>query len=507
MNRRIFVRNSALASLSLPLKLQGHPLVAHGMGSDLVASMDAAPGSFGDRIVVIVNLTGGNDGLNMVVPVAEYGEYLNLRQNIAIPQNKLLMLDGVADFGLHPALSGIRDLYNDGLACVVHGAGYPNPNQSHARSSDIWMTGTAADVYENTGWAARYLQHEYAGFPVGYPNPQMEDPIALQIGFSPTPTFHGDEQSVAVNITDANQFYQLIGEGAPGNGGELPCCDAGDLVTYVRNQQLLAVGYSAEIKQAADAGANLALYPASNKLGDQLKIVARLIHGGLKTRMYFVQMGGFDTHATQADVNDNSIGVHANLLKTLGDALKSFQDDLKMQGTDHRVVTMTFSEFGRRANSNGSRGTDHGHCAPMFVMGKALKKFQLGTINRMTEDLVWQTPGSPTSNKFVGMQIDFRRVYTDMLNDWMGNDPSDTSSILFQPFSTTSLFRNTIETVQTGPWTTRATWSTGRPPLPAEQVIVRPGHTLSIAQNVTMAGMDVQGNVDVAPGVNLNITG
>lgn len=494
-----------LAGLTLPLRLMGHPLTVHNRYSQLVAPMDDAPSAFGDRIVVIVNMTGGNDGLNMIVPIAEYGEYFGMRQNIAIPQNQLLLPDGVEGFGLHPALTGLRDLYNEGLVCMVHSAGYPNPNQSHARSSDIWMSATSADQYENTGWAARYLQHTYPGFPEGYPNATMEDPVALQIGFTPTPTFHGYEQSVAVNITDANQFYQLIGSASPGDGGELPCCDAGDLVTYVRGQQLLAVGYSSEIKAAADAGANLALYPGGNKLADQLKIVARLIHGGLKTRMYFVQMGGFDTHSTQTDITDPTIGVHANLLKTLGDALKSFQTDLKLQGTDQRVITMTFSEFGRRANSNGSRGTDHGHAAPMFIVGKGIQKHQLGTIVRMTEDIIWQTPGNPSSNRFVGMQMDFRRIYTDILNDWMGNDASSTSNLLFQSFPTTSLFRPTIETLQTGAWEARNTWSSGRPPMPHEKVIVKAGHTLRIAQPVVMGGIEVQGSVQVEPGVQFHI--
>lgn len=237
--------------------------------------------------------------------------------------------------------------------------------------------GVSANQYANTGWAGRYLENRFAGYPTGYPNASMEDPLALQIGYTATPTLQGTTQSTGVTINDANTFYQLIGESSNVAGEDLPCCDAGDLVSFIRRQQVLAVGYSAEIKQAADAGANLAVYPTQNKLADQLKIVARLIHGGLKSKIYFVSIDGFDTHSGQAESIDVTTGTHANLLKQLGDAVKAFYADLKLQGTQQRVLSMTFSEFGRRANSNSSLGTDHGQAAPFSSLALACKKGKL----------------------------------------------------------------------------------------------------------------------------------
>jgi uncharacterized protein (DUF1501 family) len=335
----------------------------------------------------------------------------------------------------------------------------------------------------------------------------MEDPLALQIGYTATPTLQGTQQSTGVTINDANTFYQLIGESSNVAGEDLPCCDAGDLVSFVRRQQVLAVGYSAEIKKAADAGVNLAVYPAQNKLADQLKIVSRLIHGGLKSKIYFVSLDGFDTHSGQSEGSDVTTGAHANLLKQLGDAVKAFYSDLQLQGIQQRVLSMTFSEFGRRANSNNSLGTDHGQAAPMFLIGQGLQKRQIGMPSNLVSDLLPINPQPWDTQRDLAMQIDFRRVYSDVLNDWLGNDPANTSQILFQPFATTSILKPTIETIGTGNWADRSTWSAGRMPLAGESVIVNAGHTLRIPQSVSIHKMDVRGTLDVKPGVQLNITG
>lgn len=507
MKRRIFVRNSALASVALPLQLNGFGMTAHSEASHLVQALGNVPAANEDHVLVIINMVGGNDGLNTVIPVAQYSQYYNLRSNIAIPTNKLLALEGETDIALHPALSGMRDLYNDGLVSIVHAAGYPDSNQSHARSSDIWMTGVSANQYASTGWAGRYLEQRYTGYPAGYPSASMEDPLALQIGYTATPTLQGTTQSTGVTINDANAFYQLIGESSNVAGEDLPCCDAGDLVAFVRRQQVLAVGYSAEIKQAADAGANLATYPTQNRLADQLKIVSRLIHGGLKSKIYFVSMDGFDTHSGQAESSDVTTGTHANLLKQLGDAVKAFYTDLQLQGTQQRVLSMTFSEFGRRANSNSSLGTDHGQAAPMFLIGQGLQKKQIGTPSNLVGDLLPVNPQPWETQRDLAMQIDFRRMYADVLNDWLGNDPGDTAQILYQPFATTSILKPTIETITNGNWADRSTWSAGRMPLAGETVIVNAGHTLHIPQSVSVHKMEVHGTLDVKPGVQLNITG
>jgi uncharacterized protein (DUF1501 family) len=507
MKRRNFVRNVALTSLALPLRMNGFGMTAHGKNSVLLQGLENVPSLTEDRVLVIINLVGGNDGMNTVIPLSQYSNYYNLRSNIAIPTNSVLALDGTNEIGLHPAMTGMRDLYNEGLVSIVHAAGYPNPNQSHARSSDIWMTGVSANEYASTGWAGRYLEQRFAGYPAGYPNGSMEDPLALQIGYTATPTFQGTVQSNGITINDANSFYQLIGESSNLAGTDLPCCDAGDLISFIRNQQVLAVGYSAEIKQAADAGQNLATYPLQNKLADQLKIVARLIHGGLKSKIYFVSLDGFDTHSGQIEGSDATSGIHAKLMKDLSDAVKVFYQDLKLQGTDERVLSMTFSEFGRRANSNNSKGTDHGFAAPLFLIGKGITKQQIGMPPNLVSDLVPANPQPWETYRDINMQIDFRRVYADVLNDWLGNNPADTQNILFQNFGTTSVLKTTIETAKTGKWTERETWSAGRMPLPGETVLVKAGHTLQVEQNIQAFKIDVSGTLDVKPGVLINITG
>lgn len=507
MKRRKFITASALTSLALPLRMNGFGMTAHNELSPLVQSLGNTPAATEDHILVIINLVGGNDGLNTVIPLSQYGNYQTLRSNIAIPANRVLPLTGVDAIGLHPSLTGFRDLYNDGLMSIVHAAGYPNANQSHARSSDIWMTGVSADQYASTGWAGRYLQQRFAGYPNGYPSATMEDPLALQIGYTATPTLQGDGQSTGITINDAQTFYQLIGESTNQAGNDLPCCDAGELIAFVRRQQVLAVGYSAEIKAAADTGANMATYPTQNRLADQLKIVARLIHGGLKSKIYFVSQDGYDTHSTQVESLDVTTGAHARLLQELGDAVKAFYADLALQGSHDRVMSMTFSEFGRRANSNLSRGTDHGQAAPLFLFGTGLQKRQIGMPPDLVADLLPTNPQPWETQREIAMQIDFRRIYADVLTDWLGADQSVANQVLFQPFGTTSVLKPTIETATTGKWTDRRTWSAGRMPLPGETVVVNAGHTLEVESNVSVFKMEVAGNVQLKPGVNIQITG
>ncbi|MCY7359617.1 MAG: DUF1501 domain-containing protein, partial [Rudanella sp.] len=278
----------------------------------------------------------------------------------------------------------------------------------------------------------------------------------------------------------------------------------------IRKQQALSVGYATEIKAAYDAGATLATYPTAgqNSLADQLKIVSRLIHGGLKTKIYFVSLGGFDTHSAQVDTADNALGGHASLLGKLSSGIKIFQNDLTLQGIADKVVGMTFSEFGRRANSNNSKGTDHGIAAPMFVFGNAVKRSTIGT----NSDLATLTTSSG-GNKDVPMQIDFRRVYSDVLNDWFGAGVAKTNTLLFRSsttaldFPTVSLFSNEVETVASGAWTNKSVWTVGRQPFPGEFVRVNTGHTVTIGQNTTVRNVKLNGKIQLTGPYKLIITG
>ena len=373
-----------------------------------------------DHVLVIIQLNGGNDGLNMVVPVENFSNYVNARSNIYIPENKLMPLNGKV--GLHPAMSGLHAMYNSGLVKVIQSVGYPQPNFSHFRATDIWMSASDSDQVVNSGWAGRYLTYEYPNFPNGFPNNTMTDPLAIQIGSSTSLTLQGPVINMGMSISSATNFYNLLN----GVSDPAPNTPAGKELTYVRLVAQQTQQYSAVIKNAASKVTKQVTYPTNNSLADQLKIVARLISGGLKTRIYMVNYGGFDTHSLQVNSNDATTGAHANLLKNVSDAIKAFQDDLQMQGSDNRVVGMTFSEFGRRIKSNGSTGTDHGSAAPSFVFGKNV----LGGVLGDTPII----PANATVNDNVPFQYDFRSVYATVLSNWLCVNDADLQQIMLKNF-------------------------------------------------------------------------
>ncbi|RYF72463.1 MAG: hypothetical protein EOO39_12115, partial [Cytophagaceae bacterium] len=220
MTRRDFL--AASTAFTVPVMLNGFGLKAMTRQSALVQSLMQSGAANTDRVLVIVYLNGGNDGLNTVIPLDQLSVYNSLRSNIAIPQNKLLSLQGTDKMSFHPAMTGMRNLYNDGRLTVINSVSYPNPDQSHYRSTDIWMTAADADVSLTTGWAGRYLEDRYPGYPVGFPNAQMEDPLAIQIGYLTSTALLGSQQSMGVAINDPEAFYQLVGAGEPTSPGDVP---------------------------------------------------------------------------------------------------------------------------------------------------------------------------------------------------------------------------------------------------------------------------------------------
>ena len=507
MKRRQFF--TAASSMLLPIMVDGFGIKSFAKNSSLVQSLMKTKALNNDRVLVIIYLNGGNDGLNTVIPLEFYSQYNGLRSNIAIPESSVLPLAGNTATGFHPQMKGLQELYNEGKLAIIHSVSYPNPTQSHPRSTDIWMTGVDSNQFASSGWAGRYLDDRFAGYPQNYPNTEMEDPLAVQIGLLGTTTLLGTRQSMGITLRDPDAFYQMIGSQKPSNS-DLPCCDAGDLIAYVRSQQLLAVGYASEIKAAADAGTNMATYPPvseGNELSEQLKIVARLIHGGLKSKIYYVEMGGFDTHAAQVGPSSSLEGSHALLLKKLSEGISAFQKDLKLQGTENNVLGMTFSDFGRRADSNASKGTDHGIGAPMFVFGTGIKRQLIGNNPDLINGLLPATPQPWETTRDIKMQIDFRRVYADVLNDWFGTAPSKTDQLLFRNFKTTSLFSDTVQTIASGAWPNPEIWSNGRVPSSTEKIIVNAGHVIEVGQNIVAKTLQVDGELKFLGDYNVNITG
>jgi uncharacterized protein (DUF1501 family) len=366
----------------------------------------------------------------MVLPRDNYSAYFNARNNIAIPEAKILGLNKFDNTGLHPSMTGMQTLFNENKLGIVQAVGYPQPSFSHFRATDIWMSATDSTQILTSGWGGRYLNHEYPNFPTGYPTSSMPDPLGIQIGSVTSLTFQGPAVNMGMSISNPTSFYNFL------NGVEdaAPNTPAGKELKYVRLVSKQTQQYAAVIKSAAEKVPVQGMYPANNSLADQLKIVARLVKGGLKTRIYMVSYGGFDNHSLQANPADTTTGTHANLLKNVSDAVKAFQDDLKNLGVEERVVGMTFSEFGRRIKSNSSGGTDHGSAAPMILFGKNVTNAVWGNSPTL--------PANASVNDNIPMQYDFRSVYASLLENWLCVNNTDLQTIMLKNFQNIPLVDN-----------------------------------------------------------------
>lgn len=403
-SRRIFIRQGVmLASFAatLPHFIQESAL---GMLAPDGSATGSRPGVPDERILVIVQLSGGNDGLNTVVPYGDR-EYHAARPSLALGEpgkakngGAALELDRDRGIGLHPNLTGLKELHDDGRLAVVAGVGYPNPNRSHFASMDIWQSGRPEG--KGTGWLGRYVDATCNG------NPAAD--VAVSVGRSaPLAMLGRTSRPIAFESAD---LFRWLGADAGGQmedeyqrmarAGELKDVAAGSQESFLMRTALDAQVTSDRIR-AAVRKAPLARYPGS-AVAKQLQTVAAMIRDGMKTRVYYVSMGGFDTHANQP----NS---HGNLMRQLGDAMLAFQNDLKAQGNDGRVMTMCFSEFGRRVRQNASNGTDHGTAGPVFVVGPNVNPGLQGKYPSLTDldggDLKFTT--------------DFRGVYQELLGKWM----------------------------------------------------------------------------------------
>lgn len=464
MNRRDFTRLSALMGSGMLLKLNGIPLHAF-QGNGFLENM--AKSSLNDRVLILIELHGGNDGLNMVIPIDQYGNYYNLRPNIAVPQTgtrKYIPLDlSLPDnrkVGLHPDMVGAKAMYDDGNMAVIQNVSYENSNGSHFRSRDIWQMGVSYDEYESSGWMGRYLEHYYPDYPTNYPNANYPDPLAIEIGTGVSLAFHRDEGIPAgLSIDNPDAFYNLINSVGVQPPINLPNSHAGDEIEYMMQIEKQSNNYAGRLKSVYNAGSNSStvypdLYPfiapadaIHNPLAPQLKIIARLLSGGIGTRIFSCRIGGFDTHANQVETGNTSMGKHAALMYHISSAVKAFYDDLKTLGLADRVLAMTYSEFGRRAASNASYGTDHGNAAPMLIFGTCLNPGVYGE----NPDL------ANLQNENIPMQHDYRQVFSSVIKDWFQASNAAINDVRFQDFianridyiqckelSTTELFKENL---------------------------------------------------------------
>jgi uncharacterized protein (DUF1501 family) len=430
MQRRKFLKSIPVAIL--PALLDGMPIRAFGENPILSALTNSLTET--DHVMVIVQLNGGNDGLNTVLNLDRYGNLAKARQNILIPEKDALKLNGVTNQGLHPSMGAFQNMFNEGKLGIVQGVSYPNPNRSHFRATDIYMTASDSDKMVNSGWVGRYLNYEYANYPAAYPNTTMPDPLAIQIGGTLSPTFQvmGINMGIAVdnpsNTYDPNYTQDTI-----------PQTHAGKEFTYIREVQRQTDKYADVVKAAYDKTKNLSTKysmtsaTAVSNLSGQLQKVARMIAGGLKTRIYMVNIGGWDTHQAEENLGNYDIGTHGRLLKDLSKSIEGFIDDCELLGVGDRVMGMTFSEFGRRVKSNGSGGTDHGTGEPMFIFGKRAKGGVVGE-----SPIIPDTVGSDDN---VAMQYDFRSVYASMLQDWLCVPTDTLDDILLKNFQTLPIIK------------------------------------------------------------------
>lgn len=433
MNRRHFLRNTVPAAVSLPAFINGFSFTAFGADPSNTLGYLMRNAALNDHVLVLIQLGGGNDGLNMVIPLDMYANYYNARANIAIPQSKVLRLDGTDKSGLHPAMTDLQNMYNEGKATVVQSVGYDNPNFSHFRATDIWMSGdTTRDRFSRvkTGWMGRFLENEYPGYPDAYPNNDMPDPLAIQISPVPTLDVQGPILSMGLAITNPEKIYTFDN---PFSDYPLNNANANKELRYLRVISQKTKIYSDIVRNAYRRAANMATYPADNWLAQQLQIVARLIKGGLKTRVYTVSIGGFDTHKRQVNASDTTTGSHAQLMKNLSQAVSAFQKDMELMQLDDRVMGMTFSEFGRRIKSNASMGTDHGAAAPLFLFGKHVKKGILGNSPEIPADI------QVVNN--IPFQYDFRSVYATVMERWFCVKQPALNAIMLQNYQSLPLVK------------------------------------------------------------------
>lgn len=431
--RREFLRTTVLGgalSWTVPAFLANTFSALHAEAADSATQIVTGKDS---PILVVLQMAGGNDGLNTVVPFAN-DFYRKARPRIGIDAKDVLKInDGI---GLHKNLSGFKELYDAGQLSVIQGIGYPNPNRSHFRSTEIWQTAVDSERFESSGWLGRYFDNTCAG---------CDPTVAVTIG-KQLPQAFASKQPKGISL-DTPQNYRFINADKPG-AGEMDTTEAsyrklnqadeemaaensggtvgsihgaakheGSPLDFIERTALDAQISSDKIRAIAGKVQSKATYP-NGQLANSLKLVAQLIGGGLPTRVFYVSQGGYDTHTNQT-------GTHDRLLRELGDSVKAFIADLKAQGNFHRVLLMTFSEFGRRVSENANNGTDHGAAAPMFIIGEKIKAGLLG-----------KNPSLAPGDLFQGdlkFNVDFRSVYAGVLEQWLKTKSEPILGRKFQP--------------------------------------------------------------------------
>ena len=414
--RRDFLRSTVLGGAltwTVPAFLANTFSALRASAAD--SATQAATGK-DSTILVILQLAGGNDGLNTVVPYSN-DYYHKARPRIGVDPGAILKIND--DLGLHPSLAGLKDLYDAGHLSIVQGIGYPNPNRSHFRSTEIWQTASDSEKFESYGWIGRYFDNACrgadptVGVNIGRQMPQAfsaATPTGVSLDNPQSYRYNAGGKNPGGEMSDDEKSYRELNhpEDTENSGASIgalsgPTLHCGSAIDFLERTALDAQVSSDKILAITRQIQNKAAYPGG-QLANSLKLIAKLIGGGLPTRIFYLSQGGYDTHT-------NQLGQHQRLLQDMGDSLKAFVADLKEMGALDRVLLMTFSEFGRRVAENANNGTDHGAAAPMFVIGSKVKAGLHGRLPSVApEDLV---------NGDIAYNVDFRSVYAGVLEDWL----------------------------------------------------------------------------------------
>ena len=417
-SRRSFLQ--ALGIAGSGTMVLGHNLLSASAPSPLTAAIANAPG---DGILILIRLSGGNDGLSTVIPIEQYDTYANARPNIYIPESKILKLTD--EFGVPSYMQALESMWGNGAFKAVHGVGYQNQSLSHFTGSDIFANTdltTTNTTGERTGWMGRYFENLYPDYLINPP----ASPAAIQIGQYGNLVFQGEETNYAFVTSNIDQLEQIAETGVQYSldPSLFDGCMYGDQLRFLRGVANTTYEYSGLIHEAYMRGQNQVQYQ-DNYFARQMALLARLIKGNLGTRVYMISMGGFDTHGNQPLA-------HERLMTNLSVAVKDFYDDLTFTQQDDKVLSMTFSEFGRRIFENGSNGTDHGKAAPTLFFGAGLEG----------SAFVGEHPSldSPNGRGNLEYTMDFRDLYATVLAEWLCVDiPLVEQHLLGHPYNPVNL--------------------------------------------------------------------
>ena len=400
-NRRQFIKHS-LASSAMISVCSGVPQFLLRASATTCAKPD-------ETILVVIQLSGGNDGLNTIVPYGDDDYYKN-RFTLAINRNNVLKIDD--HIGFHPSLGGLANQLEKKHLSVVQGVGYPNPNRSHFESMDLWHTAHRIGSGIPSGWLGRYVERQGAGTTAIHYGREQQ-PLALASKSVPVPSIKSLEGFRL--RANSNQRLGTAIRSAIAN----PVASDNELLGFIHDSTAMALTTSQKLDSVMKDSKKGVQYP-QNPLGRKLQAVGQLIGAGLKTRIYYVTMDGFDTHSNQAEA-------HASLLTEFGGGVDAFMNEMKVQGNEGRVCVMAFSEFGRRVRENASRGTDHGTAAPLFLLGSKVKPGPLGEHPSLAD----------LDQGDLKYRVDYRRIYATILSKWLNVDPKP---ILGEAFKTLDLF-------------------------------------------------------------------